>query len=63
MAADVLAGFEAAISDVFDVLSISLCGKHQLHENAIAIGSFHAVANGSGSLQCRERRTLTGNSY
>lgn len=45
--ADVLAGFEAAISDGVDVLSVSLGMKtHNLFTDSISTGSFHAVANG-----------------
>jgi len=45
--ADVLAGFEAAISDGVDVLSVSLGMKtHNLFTDSISIGSFHAVVNG-----------------
>jgi len=41
-----LAGFEAAISDGVDVLSVSLGGPTQEYtQNTISIGSFHAVAN------------------
>ncbi|XP_023553312.1 subtilisin-like protease SBT5.4 [Cucurbita pepo subsp. pepo] len=44
---DVLAGFEAAISDGVDVLSISLGGSPlEFHDDPIAIASFHAVKNG-----------------
>ena len=44
--ADILAGFEAAISDGVDVLSVSLGGDIQeFSEDLIAIGSFHAVKN------------------
>ncbi|RHN63362.1 putative tripeptidyl-peptidase II [Medicago truncatula] len=44
--ADILAGFEAAISDGVDVLSVSLGGPTQEYsQNSISIGSFHAVAN------------------
>ncbi|KAL5101105.1 hypothetical protein RYX36_005432 [Vicia faba] len=45
--ADILAGFEAAISDGVDVISVSLGAKSRnLFADSIAIGSFHAVANG-----------------
>jgi len=45
-AADILAGFEAAISDGVDVLSVSLGGPPtEYFQNPISIGSFHAVAN------------------
>ncbi|XP_023553317.1 subtilisin-like protease SBT5.4 [Cucurbita pepo subsp. pepo] len=44
---DILAGFEAAISDGVDVLSISLGGSPlEFHDDPIAIASFHAVKNG-----------------
>jgi len=44
--ADILAGFEAAISDGVDVISMSLGGPTQEYsQNSISIGSFHAVAN------------------
>ncbi|CAK8538966.1 unnamed protein product [Lathyrus sativus] len=45
--ADILAGFEAAISDGVDVISVSLGAKSRnLFADSVAIGSFHAVANG-----------------
>ena len=45
--ADVMAAFEAAIGDGVDVLSVSLGTEAQDYfEDVIAIGSFHAVANG-----------------
>ncbi|XP_022932386.1 subtilisin-like protease SBT5.3 isoform X4 [Cucurbita moschata] len=45
--ADILAGFEAAISDGVDVLSVSLGGRVQeFYDDILAIGSFHAVKNG-----------------
>jgi len=45
--ADILAGFEAAISDGVDVISASVGGDPvEFYESSIAIGSFHAVANG-----------------
>lgn len=45
--ADILAGFEAAMSDGVDVISVSLGAKSSnLLADSIAIGSFHAVANG-----------------
>ncbi|KAI4307812.1 hypothetical protein L6164_030953 [Bauhinia variegata] len=45
--ADILSGFEAAISDGVDVLSASLGGPPALFfQDPIAIGSFHAVSNG-----------------
>ncbi|KOM32690.1 hypothetical protein LR48_Vigan01g224600, partial [Vigna angularis] len=45
--ANVMAAFEAAISDGVDVLSMSLGSEaHDYFEDGIAIGSFHAVANG-----------------
>ncbi|KAI5417282.1 subtilisin-like protease SBT5.3 isoform X4 [Lathyrus oleraceus] len=45
--ADILAGFEAAISDGVDVLSVSLGGRspREFSESGISIGSFHAIAN------------------
>ncbi|CAK8562879.1 unnamed protein product [Lathyrus sativus] len=45
--ADILAGFEAAISDGVDVLSVSLGGMfpRDFPESTISIGSFHAIAN------------------
>ncbi|RHN63365.1 putative tripeptidyl-peptidase II [Medicago truncatula] len=46
--ADILAGFEAAISDGVDVLSVSLGSgglAQEYSQNSISIGSFHAVAN------------------
>lgn len=45
--ADILAGFEAAILDGVDVISASVGGDPvEFYESSIAIGSFHAVANG-----------------
>ncbi|CAJ2664207.1 unnamed protein product [Trifolium pratense] len=45
--ADILAAYEAAISDGVDVLSVSLGGKNvEFLESSISIGSFHAVAKG-----------------
>nr|GME01357.1 subtilisin-like protease SBT5.3 [Ipomoea batatas] len=46
--ADILAGFDGAIEDGVDVLSVSLAGEHPgpYFEDSIAIGSFHAVKNG-----------------
>ena len=45
--ADILAAFEAAISDGVDVLSISLGGgAREFSEDILAIMSFHAVKNG-----------------
>ncbi|XP_031129562.1 subtilisin-like protease SBT5.3 [Ipomoea triloba] len=46
--ADILAGFDGAIEDGVDVLSVSLEGEHPgpYFEDSIAIGSFHAVKNG-----------------
>ncbi|KAI4351494.1 hypothetical protein L6164_005860 [Bauhinia variegata] len=45
--ADVLAGFEAAISDGVDVLSVSLGGEpEEFFQDSMSIGAFHAVANG-----------------
>ncbi|PNY01875.1 subtilisin-like protease-like protein, partial [Trifolium pratense] len=44
--ADILAGFEHAISDGVDVISVSLGGAPQEYsKNSLSIGSFHAVAN------------------
>ena len=44
---DILAGFEAAISDGVDVVSVSLGGgPENFHKDVVAIGSFHAVSNG-----------------
>lgn len=45
--ADILAAFDAAISDGVDVISVSLGGGiEEFFNNAISIGSFHAVKNG-----------------
>lgn len=45
--ADILAAFEAAITDGVDVLSVSLGGDPSNYFNdGISIGSFHAVQNG-----------------
>ena len=45
--ADILAAFDAAISDGVDVLSLSLGGSPQeFFESGLSVGSFHAVANG-----------------
>ncbi|XP_050225174.1 subtilisin-like protease SBT5.3 [Mercurialis annua] len=45
--ADILAAFEAAISDGVDILSVSLGGSPQeYHSDPVAIGSYHAVENG-----------------
>ncbi|KAK7265556.1 hypothetical protein RJT34_33176 [Clitoria ternatea] len=46
--ADILAAFEAAISDGVDVLSVSLGSSKpsEYNDSSISIGSFHAVANG-----------------
>ncbi|XP_061945921.1 uncharacterized protein LOC133669702 [Populus nigra] len=45
--ADILAAFDVAISDGVDVLSVSLGGDPaEFADDAIAIGSFHAVAKG-----------------
>ncbi|XP_058083784.1 subtilisin-like protease SBT5.3 isoform X2 [Magnolia sinica] len=47
--ADILSGFEAAISDGVDVLSVSLGGVGsavEYFQSGIEIGSFHAVING-----------------
>ncbi|XP_058733827.1 subtilisin-like protease SBT5.3 [Vicia villosa] len=45
--ADILAGFEAAIADGVDVLSVSLGGNDPLEffSSGLSIGSFHAIAN------------------
>ncbi|CAN1753225.1 Subtilisin-like protease SBT5.4 [Linum perenne] len=44
---DILAGFDAAINDGVDVISVSLGGgAADYFEDSIAIGSFHAVKNG-----------------
>ncbi|GLT36764.1 hypothetical protein SLA2020_111210 [Shorea laevis] len=46
MDADILAAFDAAISDGVDVLSLSIGGlPAEYFEDGIAIGSFHAVKN------------------
>ncbi|KAG4150276.1 hypothetical protein ERO13_D05G386400v2 [Gossypium hirsutum] len=45
--ADIMAAFDAAISDGVDVLSVSLGGEPaEFFEDGIAIGSFHAVKKG-----------------
>nr|GMD09368.1 subtilisin-like protease SBT5.3 [Ipomoea batatas] len=46
--ADILAGFDRAIEDGVDVLSVSLGGDlpRPYFEDGLAIGSFHAVKNG-----------------
>ncbi|XP_019158640.1 PREDICTED: subtilisin-like protease SBT5.3 [Ipomoea nil] len=46
--ADILAGFDRAIEDGVDVLSVSLGGDHPgpYFNDSLAIGSFHAVKNG-----------------
>lgn len=45
--ADVLAAFDAAISDGVDVISVSLGGGfNEFFKNSISIGSFHAVKKG-----------------
>ncbi|XP_048318099.2 subtilisin-like protease SBT5.4 isoform X2 [Ziziphus jujuba] len=45
--ADVLAAFDAAISDGVDVISVSLGGaSNEFFESSISIGSFHAVQKG-----------------
>lgn len=45
--ADILAGFEAAIHDGVDVLSVSLGGDPSpFFNDSVAIGSFHAVKHG-----------------
>ncbi|KAF5940586.1 hypothetical protein HYC85_021753 [Camellia sinensis] len=44
---DLLAGFDAAIADGVDIISISIGGTpRQFFEDPIAIGSFHAMKNG-----------------
>ena len=44
---DILAGFEAAIADGVDVLSVSLGGSPvEFSEDGISIGAFHAAKNG-----------------
>ncbi|CAN1336855.1 Subtilisin-like protease SBT5.4 [Linum perenne] len=44
---DILAGFDAAINDGVDVISVSLGGDPaDYFEDSIAIGTFHAVKNG-----------------
>ena len=44
--ADIVAGFEASISDGVDVLSVSLSGKDQeFSDDLVAILSFHVVKN------------------
>ncbi|KAJ4725408.1 Subtilisin-like protease [Melia azedarach] len=45
--ADILAGFEAAIADGVDVISVSLGGgASEFFDDALAIGSFHAMMRG-----------------
>lgn len=45
--ADIIAGFDAAIHDGVDVISVSLGGNtNDYLEDPIALGSFHAVAEG-----------------
>lgn len=46
--ADIIAAFEAAISDGVDVLSVSLGDPEhkEFFKEAVAIGAFHAVING-----------------
>ena len=45
--ADIMAGFDAAISDGVDILSVSLGGDAgDYFDDAILIGSFHAVKKG-----------------
>ena len=45
--ADIMAGFEAAISDGVDVISVSIAGyTSESLEDATSIGAFHAVKNG-----------------
>lgn len=45
--ADVLAAFDAAISDRVDVISVSLGGRiKEYFHSSISIGAFHAVRNG-----------------
>ncbi|KAE9610142.1 putative tripeptidyl-peptidase II [Lupinus albus] len=44
---DILAAFDAAISDGVDVVSASLSGENtEFFESGMSIGAFHAVANG-----------------
>ncbi|OIW00267.1 hypothetical protein TanjilG_27518 [Lupinus angustifolius] len=44
---DILAAFDAAISDGVDVISASLSGENtEFFQSGVSIGSFHAVANG-----------------
>ncbi|KAG6480836.1 hypothetical protein ZIOFF_057424 [Zingiber officinale] len=46
---DILAGFDDAISDGVDIISASISYPYHAHDyfdDAIAIGSFHAMANG-----------------
>ncbi|XP_062079073.1 subtilisin-like protease SBT5.4 [Humulus lupulus] len=45
--ADVMAGFDAAISDGVDIISASIGSDHpiEFYEDVISIGSFHAVMN------------------
>ncbi|POO02848.1 Subtilase [Trema orientale] len=45
--ADIIAGFEAAIADGVDVLSVSLGGgAEEFVTDGLSIGAFHAVSNG-----------------
>ncbi|XP_050204667.1 subtilisin-like protease SBT5.3 [Mercurialis annua] len=45
--ADILAGFDAAIHDGVDIINLSLSSRPSPYaEDAISVGSFHAVSNG-----------------
>ncbi|KAI4299848.1 hypothetical protein L6164_033270 [Bauhinia variegata] len=61
--ADILAGFEAAISDNVDVLSVSVSQPDPtaLFEDPFAIGSFHALANGVVVVQSAGNVQTVGN--